>query len=57
MQIVGIEYRAHLSQAVASDRCNLRLRASGNRQPRHGGAAKVIEGDANDSGFLTGFAP
>ena len=47
-QVMGIEDRAHVTQAVPGERRDLRLRATDQCQPRDRSATQVIEGDALD---------
>ena len=57
MKVVCVQDRTHVTKAVAGNRCDLGLGASGERQARYRGPAKIIEGDTNDAGCAAPLAP
>ena len=57
VEVMGIEDRADVRQAVAGDGRYLRLGTPSKRQTGNGGAAEVIEGDTDDARFLARLAP
>ena len=51
MQIMCVEYRAHVAKAVPGYGRYLGLGAFGERQPCHGSSSQVIEGDSDNGSF------
>jgi hypothetical protein len=45
VQILGVEDRAHVTQTVARDGCDLSFGAADQRQPGCGGPTQVNKGD------------
>ena len=54
---MSVQDRPHVPQGVAGDGDDFSLGAAGYRQPRHRSSAKVVEGHADDAGFLAGLPP
>ena len=57
VQIVRIEDRAHIAQAVPGDGCDFGFGASNERESRYSGAAQIIEGDVGNRRLPTCLSP
>jgi hypothetical protein len=57
VQILGVEDRAHVTQTVARDGCDLSFGAADQRQPGCGGPTQVIKGDPDYACFRACLAP
>jgi hypothetical protein len=52
VEVMRIQDRAHVAQAVTGDAGDLRLGAADKREPGYGGAAQIVEGHAGDAGVI-----
>src|SRR5260370_5529874 len=57
VQVMGVEDRADIRQAVSGDRCYLRLGTAGHGEPGYGSAAQVVKSQADDADSGACLAP